>query len=114
MSERTCSVSAATSMAATLSAGTGGSTVTRMGCRPCSTKPCLGRASWVPSTTIGTIGTGMRLARSKAPALKARSSPVGERVPSGKIISELPSRRLASLSASIARTLAPSPRLSLM
>jgi hypothetical protein len=42
--------------------------------------------------------------------LKRPSSPSGERVPSGKIMSDSPAAKVASASASIARTLAPWPR----
>jgi hypothetical protein len=97
-----------------LSYGIGSSTVTRSGWRPCSTKPRLGSASDVPWITIGSSGRCARRASSKAPGLKARVTPVGERVPSGNIITEFPSASVRSHSPSMRTTLSRSPRFSLM
>ncbi len=62
----------------------------RRGCGASGRTSAARRA--VPSITIGTIGSRWRRARVKAPCLKSRISPVGERVPSGKIMTELPRR----------------------
>jgi hypothetical protein len=64
----------------------------------------LRKAVRVPCTTSGRIGTPASIAVENAPSLNGPSSPVLERVPSGKIITEtfLSSRSRHWRSASIA------------
>jgi hypothetical protein len=86
----------------------------RIWCRPRITNPRFGSASPVPRITIGCTGLRVLSASSKAPDLKSRIRPVGERVPSGNIMIELPRASTFSHASIIWSTLSLSPRLSLM
>ena len=86
----------------------------QMGWRPWRTKQRFGSASDVPCTTMGRIGLPVASASSKAPGLKARMRPLGERVPSGNIMMELPSARVSWQRRIMAATLSRSPRMSSM
>ena len=77
-------------------------------------KPRFGSASWVPWIAIGWMGRPDLMAISKAPGLKRRIRPDGERVPSGNIMIELPLASASSHARIIWTTLARSPRFSLM
>ena len=72
----------------------------------------MGSAREVPSRAIGRIGARVRSASSNAPLLNGRMRPSTERVPSGKIITELPPRSVASHISIIRITLSRLPRTS--
>ena len=75
---------------------------------------CFTSASRVPSTAIGRIGTPASIATRNAPSRNSPSSPVADRVPSGKIITDT---RLSRRSRHSCNALAPdflSPRSSRM
>src|SRR5439155_14492365 len=111
---RTASVTASTGSVAKLAWGISSSTRTWIACRPCRTKPRFGSALAVPSITMGSIGAPVRCASVKAPGLKARSRPSGERVPSGNIMIELPWASARSQAWSARAMLSRLPRRSLM
>ena len=74
----------------------------------------LESAPRVPATTMGRMGQPVSTARRKAPSWNFCSSPVGERVPSGMIITETPLASRSRHSSSALARLVDSPRCTAM
>ena len=72
----------------------------------------FGRERWVPWTNAGTTGTPSFADRRPTPALKDRTSPEVERVPSGKITmaARCPSGQLAIAARIASTSLSRTPR----
>jgi len=72
---------------------------------------CFAMQLRVPATAIGRIGEPVSIASLNAPSLNGRRSPVGERVPSGKIMMLTCLRSRSRHSASACIVLSRLPRL---
>ena len=87
MRSRTCSRSVATSATVRPAVLIGSSTWTSASDTP-RRQSCLRSAVRVPCTASGRIGAWASMASRNAPSLNSASSPLAERVPSGKTITD--------------------------